>query len=375
MSEQMDRREFSRALAVATGGALVAGSASAGELVADPIRGAAARKFAAPDADAGSLTDVEGLKVGHWTETRRPTGCTVILCEKGATAGVDVRGGAPGTRETDLLRPINSVQQIYGLSLSGGSAFGLDTASGVMKYLDEKGIGYRVGPTMVVPIVPAAILFDLGVGDWKIRPTAESGYEACKAATGDKVQEGNVGAGAGATIGKMFGPKFSMKAGVGTASIKVGNTGIVVAALVAVNAVGDIYDQRTGQIVAGARAEDGKGFRDTMAAIRGGYSVVVPEQGTNTTIGIVATNAKLTKDEATKVAQMAHDGYGRGINPTHTPFDGDTIFCMATGTSSAHVMTGAIGALAADVMATAIMRSATQCEGIAGYPAWRDLKK
>jgi len=318
---------------------------------------------------------VEGLKVGHWTETRRPTGCTVILCEKGATAGVDVRGGAPGTRETDLLRPINSVQQIYGLSLSGGSAFGLETASGVMKYLDEKGIGYRVGPTMVVPIVPAAILFDLGVGDWKIRPTAESGYEACKAATGDKVQEGNVGAGAGATIGKMFGPKFSMKAGVGTASIKVGNTGIVVAALVAVNAVGDIYDQRTGQIVAGARSEDGKGFRDTMAAIRGGYSVVVPEQGTNTTIGVVATNAKLTKDEATKVAQMAHDGYGRGINPTHTPFDGDTIFCMATGTSSAHVMTGAIGALAADVMATAIMRSATQCEGIAGYPAWRDLKK
>lgn len=375
MSEQMDRREFSRALAVATGGALLAGSASAGELVADPSRGAAARKFAAPDADAGSLTDVEGLKVGHWTETRRPTGCTVILCEKGATAGVDVRGGAPGTRETDLLRPINSVQQIYGLSLSGGSAFGLDTASGVMKYLDEKGIGYRVGPTMVVPIVPAAILFDLGVGDWKIRPTAESGYEACKAATGDKVQEGNVGAGAGATIGKMFGPKFSMKAGVGTASIKVGNTGIVVAALVAVNAVGDIYDQRTGQIVAGARSEDGKGFRDTMAAIRGGYSVVVPEQGTNTTIGVVATNAKLTKDEATKVAQMAHDGYGRGINPTHTPFDGDTIFCMATGTSSARVMTGAIGALAADVMATAIMRSATQCEGIAGYPAWRDLKK
>ena len=375
MSEQMDRREFSRALALATGGALLAGSASAGELVADPMRGAAARKFAAPDADAGSLTDVEGLKVGHWTETRRPTGCTVILCEKGATAGVDVRGGAPGTRETDLLRPINSVQQIYGLSLSGGSAFGLETASGVMKYLDEKGIGYRVGPTMVVPIVPAAILFDLGVGDWKIRPTAESGYEACKAATGDKVQEGNVGAGAGATIGKMFGPKFSMKAGVGTASIKVGNTGIVVAALVAVNAVGDIYDQRTGQIVAGARSEDGKGFRDTMAAIRGGYSVVVPEQGTNTTIGVVATNAKLTKDEATKVAQMAHDGYGRGINPTHTPFDGDTIFCMATGTSSAHVMTGAIGALAADVMATAIMRSATQCEGIAGYPAWRDLKK
>lgn len=375
MSERMDRREFSRAMVAATGGALLAGSATAGGLVPDARRTNPTRSFVPADADAGSLTDVEGLKVGHWTEKRRPTGCTVILCEKGATAGVDVRGGAPGTRETDLLRPINSVQQIYGLSLSGGSAFGLDTASGVMRYLDEKGIGYRVGPTISVPIVPAAILFDLEVGDWKIRPTAESGYEACKAATSDKVQEGNVGAGAGATIGKMFGGKFAMKAGMGTASIKVGNTGIVVAALVAVNAVGDVYDQRTGQIVAGARAEDGKGFRDTMAAIRGGYGVVVPEQGTNTTIGVVATNAKLTKDEATKVAQMAHDGYGRGINPTHTPFDGDTIFCMATGTNPAHVLTGSIGALAADVMATAIMRSATQCEGIAGYPAWRDLHK
>ena len=375
MSEQMDRREFSRALGAGTAGALLAGSASAGVLTEEARRAGVARAFAAPEADAGSLTDVEGLKVGHWTEKRRPTGCTVILCEKGATAGVDVRGGAPGTRETDLLRPINSVQQIYGLSLSGGSAFGLDTASGVMRYLDEKGIGYRVGPTMVVPIVPAAILFDLEVGDWKIRPTAESGYEACKAATTEKVAEGNVGAGAGATIGKMFGGKSAMKAGIGTASIKVGNTGIVVAALVAVNAVGDVYDQRTGQIVAGARTEDGKGFRDTMAAIRGGYGVVVPEQGTNTTIGVVATNAKLTKDEATKVAQMAHDGYGRGINPTHTPFDGDTIFCMATGTNAARVLTGSIGALAADVMATAIMRSATQCEGIAGYPAWKDLHK
>jgi L-aminopeptidase/D-esterase-like protein len=336
-------------------------------------------------ADAGSLTDVEGLKVGHWTAKQRPTGCTVVLCEKGAVAGVDVRGGAPGTRETDLLNPINTVQQIYGLVLSGGSAYGLDTASGVMRYLEEKGIGFGMGHSMgepktanriVVPIVPAAILFDLSVGeDWKIRPTAESGYQASQAASTGKVAEGNVGAGAGATIGKMFGGKFAMKGGLGTASLRVRSTGIVIAAMAAVNAVGDIYDQRTGQIVAGARTEDGKGFRNAIAQMRAGYLVVMPEGGTNTTIGVVATNAKLNKDEATKVAQMAHDGYARAINPTHTPADGDTIFSIATGTSSVRVNQGTIGALAADVMAQAILRAATQAEGIPGYPSYSDLHK
>jgi L-aminopeptidase/D-esterase-like protein len=367
----MHRRTFHRTLIAAAGGALLSKSSSGSLLLSDKREASPSQMATA--ADAGSLTDVEGLKVGHWTDKRRPTGCTVVLCEKGAWAGVDVRGGAPGTRETDLLRPINSVQQIFGLSLSGGSAFGLDTASGIMRYLDEKGIGFKVGPTIVVPIVPAAILFDLGIGDWKIRPTAESGYQACQAATSGKVAEGNVGAGAGATIGKMFGPQFAMKAGLGTASIHVGSTGIVIAAMVAVNAVGDVYDQSTGQIIAGARSEDGKSLRNTIAQMRRGYSVVVPQAGMNTTIGVVATNAKLTKDEATKVAQMAHDGYGRAINPTHTPADGDTIFCMATGTNAARVYHGAIGALAADVMAIAIMRAATQADSIPGYPCYRDL--
>jgi L-aminopeptidase/D-esterase-like protein len=369
----MNRRDFNRSLMAVAGGVLLSE-------VPEAARGAkpaelVSRAVPADAADAGGLTDVEGLKVGHFTDQRRPTGCTVILCEKGATGGVDVRGGAPGTRETDLLRPVNTVEQVFGLSLSGGSAFGLDTASGVMRYLDGKGIGYHVGPTIVVPIVPAAILFDLGVGDWKIRPTAESGYQACLAATTGKIAEGNVGAGAGATVGKMFGPKYAMKSGLGKASIHVGDTGVVVAAMVAVNAVGDIYDPHTAQIIAGARTEDGKNFRNAMEQIRRGYRVVLRENGTNTTIGVVATNAKLNKDQATKVAQMAHDGYARAINPTHTPADGDTIFSLATGTTAARVDTGMIGALAADVMAQAIARAVTQAEGIAGFPSYRDLQK
>lgn len=365
----MKRREFNTSMLAAAGGALLSRTGALDANAADP-------PVPLPNEpeNAGSLTDVEGVKVGHFTDKRRPTGCTVILCENGATGGVDVRGGAPGTRETDLLNPVMTVQQVFGIVLSGGSAFGLDAASGVMRYLDEKNIGYRVGPSMHVPIVPAAILFDLGVGgSWKIRPTAESGYQACLAATTDKVVEGNVGAGAGATVGKMFGPKYAMKTGLGTASLRVGDTGIVVAAMVAVNAVGDIYDPDTAKIIAGARAENGHGFRNAIAQMRAGYAVLM-RSGMNTTIGVVATNARLDKDQATKVAQMAHDGYGRAINPTHTPADGDTIFAIATGTSSARVNYGAIGALAADVMARAIVRSATQATGIPGYPSYRDLK-
>jgi L-aminopeptidase/D-esterase-like protein len=324
---------------------------------------------------AGSLTDIEGLKVGHFTDDRRPTGCTVVLCEKGAVAGLDVRGGTPGTRETDLLNPVNTVQQIYGLVLSGGSAFGLDTASGVMRYLDEKGIGFPVGEDIHVPIVPAAILFDLEIGDSKIRPTAESGYQACKNATSGRVPEGNVGAGAGATVGKMFGLKFAMKSGLGTVSLRAGNTGVIVAAMVAVNAVGDIYDAKGGAILAGARTEDGKEFRNTMEQIRNGYSVFKSAAGKNTTIGVVATNASLTKSEATKVAQMAHDGYARTINPVHTPIDGDTVFTVSTGTLKGNVQAGAIGALAAEVMAEAVVRAATQVPSIPGFPSYRDLHK
>jgi L-aminopeptidase/D-esterase-like protein len=368
----MNRREFNRNVLAATSAA--AALFTAGAAGATGAAGALLGKEAESDDAFGpkGLTDVEGLKVGHFTDQRRPTGCTVVLCEQGAVAGVDVRGGAPGTRETDLLNPVNIVQQIHGLVLSGGSSFGLDTASGVMRYLDEKKIGYPMGGEIRVPIVPAAIIYDLPVGDWKIRPDAEAGYKASVAASAEKVEEGNVGAGAGATIGKLFGPKWAMKGGLGTASLRVGKTGVVVAALVVVNAVGDVYDRRTGSIIAGARAEDGKGYRNTIAQIREGYAVIA-QPGKNTTIGVVATNAKLSKDQATKVAQMAHDGYARAINPVHTPYDGDTIFALATGTFSGEVETLAMGALAAEAMSEAIARAVRQAKGIPGYPSVSDV--
>ncbi|HMF65628.1 MAG TPA: P1 family peptidase [Edaphobacter sp.] len=321
----------------------------------------------------GSITDVPGLKVGHHTFTERPTGCTVLICEAGATAGVDVRGSAPGTRETDLLSPINSVQQVQAILLSGGSAYGLDAASGVVRYLEEHNLGYKIGKIGVVPIVPAAILMDLGVGNFKIRPNADAGYKACLAASTGPVAEGNVGAGAGATIGKMFGPRFSMKSGLGTASVKIGDTGIVVGALVAVNAVGDVVRPETGKVVAGARSEDGKGFRDSMAAMMNGYRVVV-QNAANTTIGVVATNVPFTKIQMTKIAQMAHDGYARALNPVHTMGDGDTIFSMSTGTAKVKADVTAIGAIAATVMARAIVRAAMQATSLPdlGLPAYRD---
>jgi len=327
---------------------------------------------AAATQDAGSITDVQGVKVGHFTETRRPTGCTVLLFEKGAPAGVDVRGSAPGTRETDLLNPINTVQRVQAILLAGGSAFGLDAASGVVRYLDEHRLGYAVGD-IVVPIVPAAILYDLGIGDPKIRPTAESGYKACQAATTQRVVEGNVGAGAGATIGKLFGPKQAMKSGLGSASMRVGDTGVVVGAIVAVNAVGDVLDPKTGQIIAGARKPDGSGFVDSMARIREGYSVRA-DASTNTTIGVVATNVALDKAQATKVAQMAHDGLARTIYPVHTPSDGDTIFAVTTGAIPVRANHGAIGALAAEVMAQAVLRAVMNARGIAGLPSYADLR-
>ena len=319
----------------------------------------------------GGITDVQGIKVGHFTETRRPTGCTVLIFEKGATAGVDVRGAAPGTRETDLLNPVNTVQQVHAILLSGGSAFGLDAATGVMRYLEEHGIGLRVGPNLV-PIVPAAILFDLGVGDSKIRPNAESGYKACQAAKTGQVEEGNVGAGTGATVGKMFGQKQAMKSGLGTASIHVGNTGIIVGAIVAVNAVGDVADPSTGKIIAGARTPNGSGFLDSMRQIREGRLVQVPA-GAHTTIGVVATNAAFDKAQTTKIAQMAHDGLARCINPVHTPNDGDTVFAVATGAIPAHADHGAIGAIAAEAMSQAIVRAIMNARGIPGLPSHQDI--
>jgi L-aminopeptidase/D-esterase-like protein len=321
------------------------------------------------------LTAVEGVKVGHHTLAERPTGCTVILTEGGATAGVDVRGGAPGTRETDLLDPSNSVQQVHAIVLSGGSAFGLDTASGVMRYLEEKGIGYDTRVARV-PIVPAAILFDLGFGGKPgVRPGPDCGHQAAKAATGGPVAEGNVGAGAGATVGKMGGPERSMKAGIGTASITLPD-GLTVAAIVAVNAVGDVIDPATGQVVAGVRTADGKALADVRKLVRKGElgaRLRTPRAAENTTIGVVATNAVLTKAQARKVAQMAHDGFARALSPAHTPADGDTVFALATGARAGEANVSLIGALAAEVMADAIVRAARQAEGLLGVPAARDL--
>jgi L-aminopeptidase/D-esterase-like protein len=332
-----------------------------------------AATFAKPAADNMTLTAVEGVKVGHFTLAERPTGCTAILFKEGTTGSVDQRGGAPGTRETDLLDPVNSVQIVSAISLAGGSAYGLDAASGVMKWLDERNIGYPVGSAGVVPIVPAAILFDLGFGgNPKIRPGADCGYKAADVASEAPVQEGNVGAGAGATVGKSGrveggGP---MKAGIGSAAIKLPN-GLVVAAIVAVNAVGDIVDPMTGQVVAGARGPNNV-LLDARTLIRGG-GARDGRAGENTTIGLVVTNAKLTKVQAQKVAQMANDGYARTIYPAHTPGDGDTIFSAATGSWDGTVNYGQIGALAAEAMADAVIRAATQATASGGLPAARDL--
>jgi L-aminopeptidase/D-esterase-like protein len=348
----MRRRDFTRALV----GLPLAATAYAYPRSTEPVE----------MPPGGSLTDVAGLKVGHCTLTERPTGCTVILCEAGATAGVDVRGSAPGTRETDLLAPINLVEQVHAIVLSGGSAYGLDTASGVMRYLEERKIGYPIAGLGVVPIVPAAILMDLGVGSFKIRPTAESGYKACVAASAGPVTEGNVGAGAGATVGKMFGPAFRMKSGFGTASQRVGGTGLVVAAAVAVNAVGDVVDPQTGRVIVGAQSEDGRAYRDSMAAMLRGDKVLLTP-GANTTIGVVATNARFTKVQMTKIAQMAHDGLARAINPVHTMADGDTVFALATGTLTAPVDVSAVGAIAAVVMSRAIVRAALQAVSVPAF--------
>jgi L-aminopeptidase/D-esterase-like protein len=330
------------------------------------------------------LTAIAGLSVGHFTDARRPTGCTVVLCEGGAVCGVDVRGAAPGTRETELLSPVNAVEKVHAILLSGGSAFGLDAAGGVMRWLDERGIGVAVGPkrpdgrATTVPIVPAAILFDLWVGDASIRPDAAAGYAACDAATRDSVAEGNVGAAAGASVGKLFGIGRAMRGGLGTASISVG--GITVAALVAVNAMGDVVDPGNGHIVAGARSDDGLAFFDQMAALRRGEwpRAMQPQPAAATTLAVVGTDALLTKAEATKVAQMAHDGLARSIRPIHTMSDGDVVFALATGTSGARTNTTLVGALAADVLATAVLRgvraaTSLSADGLPALPASCDF--
>jgi L-aminopeptidase/D-esterase-like protein len=308
------------------------------------------------------------VRVGHFTDPRRPTGCTVVLTEAGATGAVDVRGGAPGTRETDLLDPVNSVDVVHAVVLAGGSAFGLDAAAGVVSYLEERGVGFRAGDSKV-PIVPAAILFDLGVGDAAVRPDAAAGRKAAEAAAAT-VGEGSVGAGAGATVGKAFGLRRAMKGGVGTASVRTPG-GLVVGALVAVNAFGDVRDPETGRLVAGARTPDGRRLEGTMAAIRSGRLPAAPRAGENTTLGVVATSARLTKAQAARVALMAHDGLARAIEPAHTPWDGDTVFCLATGGQDADPLV--VGALAADAVARAVLRAARTARGLPGLPSAGEL--
>lgn len=320
----------------------------------------------------GGLTDVAGIKVGHHTLTERPTGCTVILVDgAGVVGGVSQRGGAPGTRETDLLDPVNMVDAVNAVVLAGGSAYGLDAAQGVVRYLEERKIGWNVGAAGVVPIVPSAILIDLWFGgDPKIRPTADCGYKAALAASNGPVAEGNVGAGAGATVGKLTGNSRAMKGGLGTASRTLPN-GLVVAAIAAVNAVGDIIDPETSKVVAGARNADGT-LADTRTLIRSGALLMSPRAGENTTIGLVATNARLTKAQATRMALMADDGFARAINPSHTVGDGDTVFSLATGRWDGDVNVTIIGALAAEAMAEAIVRAVVKAESLGGVPSARE---
>lgn len=362
----MDRRRFAMSLAGLGAMPLVVNVASAANKGGESVL----------ELMGGSITDVPGIKLGHHTLTKRPTGCTVLLCEEGASAGVDVRGSAPGTRETDLLDPINYVQQVQAILLSGGSAYGLAAATGVMRYLEENNLGFKIGKG-VVPIVPAAILMDLGVGDFSVRPGEEDGYLACKAAKAEPSGEGNIGAGAGATVGKMFGMDYAMKGGLGTASYKVPDTEIVVGAIVAVNAVGDVYAPNSRRILAGARTEDGKGFRDTMSAIMQGYGVV-KSGGANTTIGAIATNVPFDKAQLKKIAGMAHDGFARTINPIHTMWDGDTIFALSTGKAKGgEADVTAIGAIAATVMAEAVARAIINADSLKdlNLPAHKDYAK
>jgi L-aminopeptidase/D-esterase-like protein len=310
---------------------------------------------------SSSITDVAGIEVGHFTDPRRPTGCTVVLARGGAVAGVDVRGAAPGTRETDLLSPSNTVEQVHAVLLAGGSAFGLDAASGVMRWLDEQGIGLAVGPARV-PIVPGAVLFDLALGDARIRPDAAAGYAACQDASRQAPAEGNVGAGAGAVVGKIFGFGRGMKGGIGTASVTV--NGVTVGAIVACNALGDVVDPDTGRIVAGARTPDGRSLLDARRALLRGEEPRPLLPGSNTTIGVIATDAAIGKVQAGRLATLGHDGLARAINPVHTLSDGDTLFALATGASGRSIGMMTLGTMAAEACALAVVRAVRAARGL-----------
>ena len=313
-----------------------------------------------------NILDVKGIKVGQVQQTEGLTGCSVIIWEEGAVCGVDVRGSAPGTRETDLLDPINMIQKVHAVVLSGGSAFGLEATCGVSKYLEENGIGFDVGVAKV-PIVTGAVLFDLGVGDPKCRPNIDMGYEACKVASSTNLEQGNFGAGCGATVGKIKGSNFCTKGGIGSYSIKLDN-GLVVAALIAVNAFGDVYEE--GKVIAGVLNDSKDEFLNTYDLMKqgvnkGGFNI------DNTTIGVVATNAKLDKAQCKKVSQMAHNGFAKTIFPIHTPHDGDTIFTLATGEIETDVTL--LGSLATEVVEKSIINAIKNAKSINNIPSYNEI--
>lgn len=356
-------------------------------LAASPVFGRNFNLLATPSAKddevlqvptEGWITDVDGIEVGHFTHDQRPTGCTVILCRHGAIGGADVPGGNPGSRLTDMLQPIRNADEsviVEAVVLTGGSDYGLASASGVERYLRERYFERHKSeahPAPHVPIVPAAVIFDLFADqDWTIVPTAESGYAACQAAAKGKVAEGCVGAGAGAAVGHWGG--HPTKSGLGTASFKVADTGVVVGAICAVNAVGDAYNPSTGKFLAGSRTEDGKKFAPIVDRLRAGEQVILPPPGTHTTISCVATNAKFESAAMAKIAQMASAAHARVINPSWAPGDGDTVFALSTGTLKTPVEHGAIGAIAAEVLKEAILRAVVNATGRPGMPSYRDM--
>lgn len=320
-----------------------------------------------------AITDVPGIKVGHAQNDDALTGCTVILCEKGATGGVDQRGGAPGTRETDLMRPMHLVDKVHAVLLTGGSAFGLDAATGVMKFLEERKIGFNTG-VAYVPIVAGAVIFDLALGNPNIRPDAVMGYTACQNATCSPPRQGNAGAGNGATVGKILGMEYATKSGIGTFSKRLGN--LVVGAIMVVNALGDVVEPSTGKIIAGVWQRDAnhkRYFADTLRIMWSmqGQVALKFSNTENTVIGVVATNARLNKEQANMVAQMAQDGIAITVRPAHTMLDGDTIFVLATNSVKADI--NIVGALAAQVVASAIISAVKSAKPIAGLPSANNL--
>ena len=320
----------------------------------------------------GSITDVPGIRVGHYTNAAAATGCTVVVCEDGAVGGVDVRGSAPGTRETDLLRPTALVNEVHAVLLSGGSAFGLAAATGVVSHLESKGVGLQFGGA-VIPIVPAAILFDLGLVQGDTRPTADDGEAACLNASDTAPAQGSVGAGTGATVGKMLGMHSAMKGGIGSASITIAE-GLTIGAIVAVNAIGGVYEARTGRIIAGPRSEDDGGVLDAMeVAVAAITPRLQPVSASNTTIGVVATNAALSKEQANKLASASQDGVALAVRPAHLMGDGDTMFALATGTSKSAFNMNQLLTAAVICVCDAIVNAVTEAESLGGVPSVKDL--